>query len=181
MITGRPGIGKTTVLTQAIGLLRSAGIVVGGMTTGEVRSGGVRTGFEVVDLLSQRRGVLATTGKAVGPRLGRYFVSLEDLVDVGVSAISNSISDDRVQVIAIDEIGPMELLSDRFCEAVSMAFDSGKTVLATVHERASHPILDWVRRRSDVGTLVLDIVNRREAHLHVYGFVASRLRLQSDF
>ncbi len=177
LITGRPGIGKTTVLMRTVDMLRNAGVVVGGMTTREIRLGGVRTGFEIVDLLSGRAGVLATTERTIGPRLGRYFVNLEDLVGVGVSAISDSILDAGVRVVAIDEIGPMELLSSRFCDVISKAFDSGKSVLATIHERASHPVLDSVKKRSDVRTLVLDVGNRSEAHLSAYEFLASKLRI----
>lgn len=147
------------------------------MTTREIRLGGFRTGFEIVDLLSGRGGVLATTERMIGPRLGKYFVNLEDLVGVGVSAISDSILDAGVRVVAIDEIGPMELLSDRFCDVVSKAFDSEKSVLATIHERASHPVLDSVRKRSDVGNLVLDFANRGEAHTSAYKFIASKLRV----
>ncbi|MEM4810864.1 MAG: nucleoside-triphosphatase, partial [Thermofilum sp.] len=69
----------------------------------------------------------------------------------------------EAQVILIDEIGPMELLSRRFVDAVFAALDSPKPVLATIHVRAGET--DVGRRilsRSDVKlyTITLEVRER---------------------
>lgn len=48
-ITGRPGVGKTTVLLNVANGLRDKGYSVGGMLSRELREEGARVGFELVD------------------------------------------------------------------------------------------------------------------------------------
>ncbi|RLE84656.1 MAG: NTPase, partial [Thermoprotei archaeon] len=45
LVTGRPGIGKTTAVLRAAEELRRRGLRIGGMVSREVRRGGVRVGF----------------------------------------------------------------------------------------------------------------------------------------
>jgi nucleoside-triphosphatase len=59
LLTGSPGVGKTTVLMKTINELKEAGYRVGGMISREVREGGTRVGFEILDLNSSKRGWLA--------------------------------------------------------------------------------------------------------------------------
>jgi nucleoside-triphosphatase THEP1 len=47
LLTGRPGIGKTTVIKKIVSLLGSN---TGGFYTREIRQQGKRTGFEIVTL-----------------------------------------------------------------------------------------------------------------------------------
>ncbi|MEM0376933.1 MAG: NTPase [Thermofilum sp.] len=161
LVTGRPGIGKTTCVQRTAELLVSRGVRVGGMITLERREGGVRVGFEVRDVAGRRVGTLASVGGGSGPRIGRYVVNLADLESVGVGAIERAMRE--AQVILIDEIGPMELLSRRFVDAVFAALDSPKPVLATIHVRAGET--DVGRRilsRSDVKlyTITLEVRER---------------------
>ncbi len=59
LLTGIPGVGKTTVLAKTVDLLKQRGYKIGGMVSREVREKGKRVGFEVIDLTSGRRGWLA--------------------------------------------------------------------------------------------------------------------------
>ena len=61
LLTGSPGVGKSTVVSKVVLRLKSAGIIVGGCTTAEKRRGGARVGFEVRDLTTGRTGELAST------------------------------------------------------------------------------------------------------------------------
>lgn len=45
LLTGAPGVGKTTVLTKTVDALKANGISVGGMICREVREEGGRVGF----------------------------------------------------------------------------------------------------------------------------------------
>ncbi|MGB9756831.1 MAG: nucleoside-triphosphatase, partial [Candidatus Bathyarchaeales archaeon] len=124
LLTGSPGIGKTTVLLKVVEALKGKGYSVGGMISREVRSCGARVGFEILDLCSNRRGWLAHVNQKVGPQVGKYRVNLNDLDGVGAEAILKAVRE--CDVIAVDEIGPMELFSERFRVAVGKAFESGK-------------------------------------------------------
>jgi len=159
-LTGRPGVGKTTALLKAVELLKAEGARVGGMVSREVREGGVRVGFEIIDLATGRRGWLAHVRQREGPRLGKYRVNLRDLEEVGVGAILSAI--EEADLIVIDEVGPMELFSPKFVEAVRRALACGKPVLGTIHYRARGPLLDEVRRSPFVRIITVDLSNRDE-------------------
>ncbi len=55
LITGPPGIGKTTILLKTVTILKERGLNVGGMLSREVRENGARVGFEILDLTSEKR------------------------------------------------------------------------------------------------------------------------------
>jgi nucleoside-triphosphatase THEP1 len=63
LLTGSPGVGKTTVLTNVVNILKEKGYSVGGMISQEVREGGVRVGFEIFDLTSEKRADSHTKSK----------------------------------------------------------------------------------------------------------------------
>ena len=121
-LTGPPKTGKTTALLKAAEQLKARGCKLGGMTSQEIRERGVRTGFEIRDYASGRSGWLAHTRQPVGPKIGKYRVNLNDLNTVGVTAILDGLK--NADVVLIDEIGPMELCSEAFIEAVEKAVGS---------------------------------------------------------
>ncbi len=129
-LTGKPGSGKSTVVRRVSEVLQSRGWKVGGMVSPETRVGGQRSGFEIVDLLTGRKGLLATLSPG-GPRVGRYFVKVADIDEIGVAAIKSSLA--LADLTVIDEIGPMELKSQGFRECIEEALASDKNILAVVH------------------------------------------------
>lgn len=174
LVTGRPGIGKTTCVRRAAELLISRGVRVGGMITLERREGGVRVGFEVRDVAGKRVGTLASVGEGSGPRIGKYVVNLADLESVGVGAIERALAE--AQVILIDEIGPMELLSRRFVDAVFASLDSPKPVIATIHVRAGETEVGRrILSRPDVKLYTLTLQERERLPYELAKAVASLL------
>lgn len=146
LITGPPGIGKSTLLAKVVLRLKSHGIIVGGCTTAEIKLGGARVGFEVRDVTNGTRGELASTSRTLGPRVGKYRVNLADLASVGAKGLSDAAS--RSELIVVDEIGPMELVSPEFRKAVKACVDSGKPMLAVVHERMEDDLLSELRAKA---------------------------------
>ena len=165
LLTGTPGIGKTSVLTNTINSLRERGICVGGMMSREVREGGARVGFEILDLSSGRHGWLAHVNQKAGPRVGKYRVNMEDLDCIGAKAIADAV--ENCNVIAIDEIGPMELFSEEFKEAVRKALKSRKLVLAVVHWKAQDPLINEAKKRKDAETTSVTLENRERLHRQI--------------
>lgn len=161
-LTGSPGVGKTTVLLRVVEGLRANGYRVGGMISREVRGCGGRVGFEILDLGSGKRGWLAHVNQRFGPRIGKYRVNLGDLEDVGVSAILDGIL--NCDLIVVDEIGPMELFSARFKEAVRKAVESGKLVIGVAHWRARDGLIDEVKARTDAEVMTVTFENRDKSH-----------------
>lgn len=159
-LTGNPGIGKTTVLLRTVEALKAKGYSVGGMISREVRSCGARVGFEILDLGSSRRGWLAHINQKSGPQVGRYRVNMEDLDGIGAEAIVRAV--EGFDMVAIDEIGPMELNSERFREAVRRAVESGKLVVGVVHWKARDRLIDEVKKREDAEVIVVRHENRNK-------------------
>lgn len=161
-LTGSPGIGKTTLLLKVAETLKTRGYSVGGMISREVRSCGTRVGFEILDLSSDKHGWLAHVNQPTGPTVGKYHVNLKDLDGVGVEAILNAIKSSNV--IAIDEIGPMELLSEKFREAVKFAVNSQKLVIGVIHWKARDRLIEEIKSRKDAGIFTVTFENRGKLH-----------------
>ena len=160
LITGSPGIGKSTVVSKVVMKLKSAGIIVGGCTTSEKRAGGARIGFDIRDLSSGRTGELASVTSRVGPRVGRYRVNLTDLANIGGAALEAASS--HSELIVVDEVGPMELVSPEFRKGVRRCIDSGKAMLAVVHERLEDDLLNELRDKAEA-IIMLTVENRDAA------------------
>ena len=158
ILTGAPGTGKTTLLTKIVDVLKAKGISVGGMISCEVREGNVRVGFEILDLANGRHGWLAHVNGQSGPHVGKYTVNLNDLDDIGTVAINQAL--EKCSAIAIDEIGPMELNSQKFKQAIAQALTSKKLLLVVVHGKANDPLVTQVKRRVDAEIFNVTFSNR---------------------
>jgi nucleoside-triphosphatase len=158
LLTGTPGVGKTTVLMKVVNALKERGIRVGGMISREAREGGTRVGFEILDLSSGRRGWLAHVNQKSGPQVGKYRVNTEDLNAIGARAVTEAV--EKCDVIAIDEIGPMELFSERFKKAVRKALESRKLVIAVIHWKVTDKLINEAKSREDSETFTVTHENR---------------------
>lgn len=142
-ITGPPGIGKTTIIVKVILRLKSEGIKIGGIITREKREKGERVGFTIESLANGSVGELASIARRFGPRVGRYTVNLVDLSGIASDALNNAVSNS--ELIVIDEIGPMELMSPEFKKAVRLCIKSGKPTLAVMHRYVKDDLADEIR------------------------------------
>lgn len=157
-VTGPPGIGKTTVIKMVMEVLEAEGFRAGGIYCPEVKDGGKRLGFEIIDVLSGDRGILSHILQPTGPRIGKYRVNLEDLSRIGVHAIETAL--EKADYIVIDEVGPMELQGRRFQLAVMSALESSKPVIGILHWKMRHPIITRIKARKDVKIYPLTRENR---------------------
>jgi len=174
LVTGPPGVGKSTLISRVMLKLKSKGIIIGGCTTAEKRHEGVRVGFEVKDLTNGTTGELASTAAKLGPRVGKYRVNLADLASVGAKGLSDAA--DLSELVVIDEIGPMELVSPDFRRAVRKCIDSGKPILAVVHERLEDDLLAEFRSKAKE-LIELDTNNRDRATEELGAQIAAAMKL----
>jgi len=173
-VTGHPGVGKTSVLLRAVDNLKSRGYIVGGMTSREVREGGLRVGFEILDFSTGQRGWLAHVNQPTGPQVSKYRVNLTDLNAIGVNSILNAVK--NADIIIVDEIGPMELFSQAFREAVVQAIESKKPMLGTIHFRVKDSLIDTVKAREDAEILEVTYENREQLHTQIIDKVVQFLQ-----
>jgi nucleoside-triphosphatase len=154
LITGRPGVGKTTLVMNVVERLRGS-VRLAGFTTAEVREPSrERTGFQILTIEGQQA-ELARAGFRSSVHVGRYGVNLEAFERLALPELARR----DVDLIVIDEIGKMECASDRFCRSVEAALDAPANVLAALGI-ARLPFLQSVRRRPDVELLTLTERNR---------------------
>jgi len=144
LLTGEPATGKSTALSKILFEVKSAGFTVGGVLTREVRSHGEREGFRLVDIASEESEILAQTKGIVGPRIGKYRVNLNSLSNLAAKALEYArISSD---LVACDEVGPMELLSPEFRNAVRLSvIETKKPSICVVHKRFEDPLIEELR------------------------------------
>lgn len=124
LLTGTPGIGKTTVMIRLAKLL--ADRAVAGFYTEEIREAGRRQGFRAVTFSGQT-GVLAHIGVKSKSRVGRYGVDVAAFEQLVMPELARP-----ADLILIDEIGKMECHSSVFVTTVRDLLNASTPVVATV-------------------------------------------------
>lgn len=153
LLTGEPGVGKTTLVQQALELL--PGLRKAGFVTQELRGPLGRLGFALQPFGGERR-ILAHVDFVSRQRVGRYGVDLE-IVNYVVDTSLRLQSD--VDLYVVDEIGKMECLSRRFVAAMERLLNADVPLLATVALRGPG-LIGAVKERSDVRLLEVTTGNR---------------------
>ena len=153
LLTGRPGCGKTTLIKRVVNKLK---LPAGGFYTEEIREHGQRVGFKIVTLAGEET-VLAHLDFKTANRVGKYGVDLSALETIGVAALRRAIA--ARHLVVIDEIGPMEIRSRVFCDAVNEALDINVPVLGTISVRPN-PFTNAIKNRRDVTIIEVRRSNR---------------------
>ena len=99
LITGKPGVGKTTLVQKIIERMRSVNMA--GFHTAEIRPKGSRLGFELQGLNGKRR-TLAHVDIHSGQRVGKYGV---DTVGFEEFLETLDLLNSDAELIVIDETG----------------------------------------------------------------------------
>jgi len=153
LLTGRPGCGKTTLIRKIIAALDRP---AGGFYTRDLRQAGRRVGFELVTL-DGRSAVLAHVKFSSAQRVGKYGLDISALDGLGLDALRATL--EAGKLVVIDEIGPMELHSARFRQAVLEILDSDASLLGTISSRGT-PFTDQVKRHPSVKLVEVTPANR---------------------
>jgi len=161
LITGRPGSGKTSVIEGTIKILRERGLKAGGLYCPEIREGGVRLGFKIIDLMAGEERILAHVNQPTGPQVSKYRVNVKNVDEMSEAAISRALR--GADFVVIDEIAPMEMHSEGFKRAVQAALDSPKPLLAIIHQRTTTGFIGEVKSRNDIK--VFEVVPGTQAKL----------------
>ena len=153
LLTGRPGIGKTTLVEKVINTIGKEKF--GGFLTQEIRKDGKRVGFSI-KTLEGSYGILAHIDFKSSLTVGAYKVNLKALDEIGVKAVEKAMREGKI--VVIDEIGKMELYSNSFKEVVLRALDYGK-LIATM-TLSPHTFTSVIKRRRDVEIVEITAENR---------------------
>ncbi len=169
LLTGRPGVGKSTVIQRA---LEGVSVRAGGFFTQELREGGRRVGFGITTL-DGREGVLAHVNIKGPPRVSKYGVNVDDIREVVVGALERALRD--AELIVCDEMARMELLCREFAPMVRRCLDAETPLLGTIQQRRDD-FLDAVRARSDVRLLEVTPANRDDLADEVAAWIEAPCR-----
>ena len=156
LLTGKPGIGKTTVVKKVVEKLKDSVI---GFWTEDIRDRtGRRTGFKVITTEGEEV-VLASVYMLNTPyTVGRYGVDIDSFEKVVIPVLKKALKVEKVTVI--DEIGKMELFSKRFENLVREIFDKKDKILATVPVKNVHPLVKELKERQDCFLIEVTLSNR---------------------
>lgn len=161
LVTGRPGIGKTTIIEKVVELIGRD--KVGGFWSRELRESGKRIGF-AIKTFSGNNGVLAHRNFKSGPRIGKYSVNIRDIDDIAIPSLVQARKSDKL--IIIDEIASMELCSPLFEPEVLRCLDTCR-VLGSIQQRQSR-FLRSIHERTDTDLLEITMSNRDNLPQIVY-------------
>jgi nucleoside-triphosphatase len=160
LLTGVPGVGKTTVLRKVAE--RLAGVELGGFLTDEIRIEGKRVGF-AIETFDGDSATLAHVDIHSRYRVGRYRVDVEALDRIVERTLC---ADKRDVVYLVDEIGKMECFSRAFIDAVSRLLDSHGVIVATIAGKGGG-FIEQVKGRPDVELWEVTQANRDDLPLRI--------------
>ncbi|MEW6569782.1 MAG: NTPase [Nitrospirota bacterium] len=153
IITGQPGIGKTTLIKRLSEELKA--YKPAGFYTAEIREEGDRKGFELVSL-DGRKGLLSHVEIKSPFRVGKYGVDVR-----GFEEFLDFIHFFELEtgLVIIDEIGKMECFSNKFIRLLKDIFNSEKIVIATIAIKGGGFIAE-TKNRQDVLLFKITCQNR---------------------
>ena len=153
LITGMPRSGKSTLLKKLItNFDQKVGFV-----THEVRKDGERVGFEL-ETHNGEKSLLANVDFKTNFKVSRYFVDIKNLDEI----IPSVDKFDEGDFIFLDEIGQMELFSEKFKVLVKKYLDSSNTCIATLSKVYSDEFTEAIKKRDDIFLIEISEENRDE-------------------
>lgn len=151
LLTGQPHSGKTTFITKLLkGVEEKKGFI-----TKEIKEEGQRVGFQLVSS-SGATATLAHINHKSPYQVSRYFVDVNNLDRL----IDPLFTFEPSQLLYIDEIGQMELFSDRFKELVLTYLNASNDFIGTVTNVYSDEFVEKVKQRDDVRIIEVTEDNR---------------------
>jgi len=156
LLTGKPGVGKSTLIKKVIDSYKDPMLWV--MTHELLTEKGNRVGFQANNSKGQIETVSHKTNIQSAAVIGQNAVDLNAVDRMFGRILNEAISFNGLTIV--DEIGPIQLLSSKFAEALSDAFShSGQVnLISTIHYNDER--LEEFRISKDAWLFKVDETNR---------------------
>ncbi|MFX1414131.1 MAG: nucleoside-triphosphatase [Promethearchaeota archaeon] len=170
LIIGPPRCGKSTLITKLISYYKSMDYGLGGFLTPEITEAGKRIGFDIYDIQSDKKLLLARKGNYhTKYKLGNYSIFIEEFNNYLNELKSRSL--ETLDLLIIDEIGKMELCSQPFIFFLKEVFHSDRKILATIGENLKHPIKRELLDLPNLTILQLNLNNQQKIYKKIIEFL----------
>ena len=148
---GLPKSGKSTVLERLIsGIPNKKGFL-----TKEITIGGIRKGFKIVASDGKEK-VLASVDFNTQYKVSKYHVDLKGFEEI----LNEFFSFSKNDILYIDEIGQMELFSEKFKELVLLYMNSDNFFIGTLSKVYQDSFTKSLIQRKDIEVIEITPENR---------------------
>lgn len=151
LLTGEPGIGKSTLLSMVIDAFEQKQ----GFITTEIRVGGVRTGFNMTASNGESFELCSVNSQSA-VRVSRYGVNKEALDDF----VKKLPDIEAGKLIYLDEIGQMQLNSELYKKLVVDYLNQPNPFIGTLSKIYDDEFTDQLRKRDDIEIIEVTLENR---------------------
>ncbi|XP_055603344.1 cancer-related nucleoside-triphosphatase homolog [Uranotaenia lowii] len=168
LITGMPGVGKTTIMRNLGSELRNRSIPFDGFYTEELRgTSGERCGFDIITFDGRKAPLARLSGTVKDApaknRVGRYTVCVPEFESLALPALGNR----SANLLLLDEIGKMELKSGPFEDCLKQIVGSVERheklfFVATIPLKATLNIVERLKKVRGVQLFHVTIANRNQ-------------------
>ncbi len=153
LITGKPKSGKSTLLRKLISTIPNKV----GFVTNEILGEDGRVGFEI-ETSAGHTAVLAHIDFQTEEKVSKYSVDIRNL-----ESMLPEVSDfEKGDLLYLDEIGQMQLFSEKFKELVVQYLDSPNTCLATLSYVFEDDFTKQIKERGDIVLIEISAEDREE-------------------
>ncbi|MGB9823550.1 MAG: nucleoside-triphosphatase [Candidatus Hydrothermia bacterium] len=150
-VKGEPGSGKTTICKLTAEKLAKSGLKICGFITQEVRNEkNEREGFEIYSFCGKKT-IFSSVNLNTPYRVGRYRVDIRAFEEIAIPNLEDAVLK-KCNVLIIDEIGKMEMISEKFRDRIQRIITSysGTGILVvTLPVYDFHPIIKEIVKRAD--------------------------------
>ena len=169
LITGGVKSGKSTLLRNLTGGIPQKT----GFITAEISDGAGRIGFEMETSIGNKI-ALAHLNPETLHKVGRFFVNIPNLE----SAVTEVSVFGNKDILYLDEIGQMQLFSEKFKKLVLKFLDSKNICLVTLSSIYQDDFIENIRKRDDVILVEISAKNREEKRKFIEQLIAKIRKAQ---
>lgn len=159
MITGPPGIGKTTIIQTVHDKLKQTAkdskAIIKGFYTAEIREAGDRVGFKIDGFSTNQEGIIAHTSLIDSKiSVGKYRVDVKAFEKVALPEMKDG------TIYVIDEIGKMECFSSAFVKRMDELLESEDVAVVASIGQKGEGFIQEAKKKSGVKLIEVSKSNR---------------------